>query len=140
MAVHAMNVINGGSHAGNRLACQEFMTLPVGVDSFKDVMIIGAEGYHNLKTCTKARKYGQGACNVGDDEGFASRVQYNEQALDVLIDLAASEFYNDGKYDLDFKNPDNPPEMKKTVPEMIEYYRGWLSKYPPFVSIEAPPL
>merc|ERR1740121_1271532 len=152
MPVPAMNVINGGSHAGNRLACQEFMILPVGASNFMEAMVMGAEVYHNLKSCIK-KKYGQDACNVGDEGGFAPSVQDNDEALDVLMDaikkaghegkvkigtdVAASEFYKDGKYDLDFKNPNSPPEMKKTASEMIEYYKGWLSKYP-FVSIEDP--
>jgi len=152
MPVPAMNVINGGSHAGNRLACQEFMILPVGATNFKEAMIMGAEVYHTLKSCIK-KKYGQDACNVGDEGGFAPSVQDNDEALDVLMeaiqisghegkvkigtDVAASEFFKDGKYDLDFKNPDSPDEMKKTAEEMVEYYKGWLSKYP-FVSIEDP--
>eukprot|EP00443_Scrippsiella_acuminata_P014150 CAMPEP_0115286302 /NCGR_PEP_ID=MMETSP0270-20121206/61874_1 /TAXON_ID=71861 /ORGANISM="Scrippsiella trochoidea, Strain CCMP3099" /LENGTH=863 /DNA_ID=CAMNT_0002703347 /DNA_START=68 /DNA_END=2659 /DNA_ORIENTATION=+ len=152
MPVPAMNVINGGSHAGNRLACQEFMILPVGAKTFKEAMGMGAEVYHNLKSCIK-KKYGQDACNVGDEGGFAPSVQDNDEALDVLMDaieksghagkvkigtdVAASEFYKDGKYDLDFKNPDSAPEMKKTAAEMVEYYKSWLSKYP-FVSIEDP--
>ncbi|CAK0845687.1 unnamed protein product, partial [Prorocentrum cordatum] len=120
-------VINGGSHAGNRLACQEFMILPVGAKSFKEAMIIGAEVYHNLKTVIK-KKYGQDACNVGDEGGFAPNVQDNNEALDVLMeaiekaghtskvkigtDVAASEFYvaETKMYDLDFKNPNSPPE------------------------------
>merc|ERR1711939_825426 len=130
MPVPSFNVINGGSHAGNRLACQEFMILPVGASSFKEAMQIGAEVYHNLKAVTK-KKYGQDACNVGDEGGFAIPVQDNDEALDVLMeainqsghaskvkigtDVAASEFYiPEGKYDLDFKNPNSPPSMKKT--------------------------
>lgn len=154
MPVPSFNVINGGSHAGNRLACQEFMILPVGASTFKEAMIIGAEVYHNLKTCIK-KKYGQDACNVGDEGGFAPNVQDNNEALDVLMeaidksghsgkvkigtDVAASEFYDKDtqKYDLDFKNDKSPPEMKKTAQELIEYYKSWLSKYP-FVSIEDP--
>merc|ERR1719399_420828 len=153
MPVPSFNVINGGSHAGNRLACQEFMILPVGASSFKEGLIIGAEVYHNLKTCIK-KKYGQDACNVGDEGGFAPSVQDNNEALDVLMeaikgsghenkvkigtDVAASEFFTaDGKYDLDFKNPNSPPEMKKTSEEMIAYYQDWIAKYP-FVSIEDP--
>merc|ERR1719401_2340911 len=113
---------------------------------------MGAEVYHTLKSVIK-KKYGQDACNVGDEGGFAPSVQDNNEALDVLMealkksghegkvkigtDVAASEFYKDGKYDLDFKNPDSPPEMKKTAAEMIDYYKSWLSKYP-FVSIEDP--
>merc|ERR1719157_99585 len=60
MPVPSFNVINGGSHAGNRLACQEFMILPVGASSFMDAMCIGAEVYHELKSCIK-KKYGQDA-------------------------------------------------------------------------------
>merc|ERR1712228_962894 len=136
--------INGGSHAGNRLACQEVMIVPTGASSFKDAMIIGAEIYHTLKGVIK-KKYGQDACNVGDEGGFAPSVQDNDEALDILMDaleksghkdkikiatdVAASEFYKDGKYDLDFKNPDSPPGMKKTADEMIAYYKNWLVKY-----------
>merc|ERR1719163_1655357 len=128
MPVPSFNVINGGSHAGNRLACQEFMIMPVGASSFKQAMEIGAEVYHTLKGVIK-KKYGQDACNVGDEGGFAPSVQDNNEALDVLMealeksghkdkvkigtDVAASEFYKDGKYDLDFKNPNSRPEMKK---------------------------
>merc|ERR550514_2214333 len=132
MPVPSFNVINGGSHAGNRLACQEFMILPTGASTFKEAMIIGAEVYHTLKGCIKKR-YGQDACNVGDEGGFAPSVQANEEALEVLMeaieksghkekvkigtDVAASEFYKDGKYDLDFKNEASAPEMKKTGAE-----------------------
>merc|ERR1711985_164208 len=126
MPVPSFNVINGGSHAGNRLACQEFMGLPVGASSFKEAMQIGAEVYHNLKAVTK-KKYGQDACNVGDEGGFAIPVQDNNEALNVLMeaiekaghkdkvklgtDVAATEFYvkDTDKYNLDFKNPDSTP-------------------------------
>jgi enolase len=155
MPVPAFNVINGGSHAGNRLACQEFMILPVGASTFKEAMIIGAEVYHTLKSVIK-KKYGQDACNVGDEGGFAPSVQDNNEALDVLMtaleksghkdkvkigtDVAASEFYNADtkKYDLDFKHPEGSPDsMKKTADEMIEYYKVWMKNYP-LVSIEDP--
>jgi len=154
MPVPALNVINGGSHAGNRLACQEFMILPVGASSFKDAMIIGSEVYHTLKSCIK-KKYGQDACNVGDEGGFAPNVQDNNEALDVLMDaiqksghaakvkigtdVAASEFYSADtkKYDLDFKNPSSPDSMKLTASALSDYYKTWLAKYP-LVSIEDP--
>merc|ERR1719194_247509 len=109
MPVPCLNVINGGTHAGNRLACQEFMIFPVGASSFREGLIIGAEVYHTLKGCIK-KKYGQDACNVGDEGGFAPPLQSNNEALDVLMeaikqsgheakvkigtDVAASEFYN----------------------------------------------
>jgi len=152
MPVPCLNVINGGSHAGNRLACQEFMICPVGASNFRDAMNIGAEVYHTLKGVIK-KKYGQDACNVGDEGGFAPSVQDNNEALDVLMDaikqsgheakvkiatdVAASEFWINGKYDLDFKNKDSPPEMKKTAEELMEIYKEWFAKYP-FVSIEDP--
>merc|ERR1719178_425196 len=85
MPVPSFNVINGGSHAGNRLACQEFMILPVGASSFMEAMCIGAEVYHTLKGCIK-KKYGQDAWNVGDEGGFAPSVQANEEALDILLE------------------------------------------------------
>jgi len=152
MPVPSFNVINGGSHAGNRLACQEFMILPVGASSFKEALCIGCEVYHSLKSCIK-KKYGQDACNVGDEGGFAPSVQDNNEALDVLMDaiaksghkdkvkigtdVAASEFYKDGKYDLDFKNPASKPSDWKTGSEMSSYYQEWFKKYP-FISIEDP--
>merc|ERR1712032_1744030 len=154
MPVPAFNVINGGSHAGNRLACQEFMILPAGASSFKEALVMGCEVYHTLKGVIK-KKYGQDACNVGDEGGFAPSVQDNDEALDILMeaieksghkdkiklatDVAASEFYNaeTKKYDLDFKNPQSPDSMKKSAEELIEYYKVWLSKYP-LVSIEDP--
>jgi enolase len=154
MPVPSFNVINGGSHAGNRLACQEFMILPVGASSFREALIIGAEVYHNLKSVIK-KKYGQDACNVGDEGGFAPSVQDNNEALDVLMDaikksgheakvkigtdVAASEFWipSTQKYDLDFKNPQGADSMKKTGAEMSDYYLEWFKKYP-FVSIEDP--
>merc|ERR1711939_715778 len=152
MPVPCFNVINGGSHAGNRLACQEFMILPVGAKTFKEALITGAEVYHTLKGVVK-KKYGQDACNVGDDGGFAPSVQDNNEALDVLMqaindsghaakvkiatDVAASEFWLNGKYDLDFKNPQSPDSMKLTADQLMDYYKAWFAKYP-FVSIEDP--
>jgi enolase len=154
MPVPSFNVINGGSHAGNRLACQEFMIMPTGATSFKEAMIIGAEVYHTLKSCIK-KKYGQDACNVGDEGGFAPSVQDNNEALDILMqaleqsghkdkikiatDVAASEFYSAETklYDLDFKNPASPADMKKNVDQLIDYYMAWIAKYP-LVSIEDP--
>jgi len=130
------------------------MILPVGASTFREALIIGAEVYHNLKAVIK-KKYGQDACNVGDEGGFAPSVQDNNEALDVLMeaikksgheakvkigtDVAASEFWKPDiqKYDLDFKNPQSAPEMKKTGAELVDYYMDWFKKYP-FVSIEDP--
>lgn len=74
----AFNVINGGSHAGNKLAMQEFMILPVGAESFRDAMRLGAEVYHTLKGVIKD-KYGKDATNVGDEGGFAPNILENSE-------------------------------------------------------------
>ncbi|RIB16317.1 Enolase, C-terminal TIM barrel domain-containing protein [Gigaspora rosea] len=122
LPVPAFNVINGGSHAGNKLAMQEFMILPTGACSFTEAMKIGSEVYHSLKSVIKS-KYGQDATNVGDEGGFAPNIQDNKEGLELLketvkkagytdkvkiaMDVAASEFYKDCSCDLDFKNPNS---------------------------------
>merc|ERR1719238_2317637 len=153
MPVPAFNVINGGSHVGNGLACQEFMILPVGATSFREALQLGTEVYHNLKAVIK-EKYGQDACNVGDEGGFAPNIGSNKEGLDLVnqaiekagysgkvklgTDVAASEFYTEDKmYDLDFKTTPNDGSMKKSGDEMIAYYKNWIASYP-FVSIEDP--
>ena len=78
-----LNVINGGVHAGNELAFQEFMIMPVGASSFKEAMMMATETYAQLKTLIKA-KYGLGAANVGDEGGFAPPLNSADQALDLL--------------------------------------------------------
>uniref|UniRef100_A0A3B3BHY6 phosphopyruvate hydratase n=1 Tax=Oryzias melastigma TaxID=30732 RepID=A0A3B3BHY6_ORYME len=149
--LQAFNVINGGSHAGNKLAMQEFMILPIGASTFKDAMRIGAEVYHNLKNVIK-KKYGQDATNVGDEGGFAPNILENKEALELLneaiakagyteevvigMDVAASEFYRDGKYDLDFKSPDDPSRYI-TPDELADLYKSFIKDYP-VVSIEDP--
>ena len=145
-------MINGGSHAGNTLAMQEFMIAPVGAKNFAEAMRMGSEVYHTLKKVIKA-KYGQDATNVGDEGGFAPNVSSGEEALDLLVqaiekagytgkvkialDVAASEFFKDGKYDLDFKNAasDGSAEIDGTT--LADKYAGWVEKYP-IVSIEDP--
>ena len=86
LPVPSFNIINGGSHAGNALAMQEFMILPVGASSFTEAMRMGCEVYHHLKSLIK-EKYGQDACNVGDEGGFAPNIQSNEEGLN-LVNLA----------------------------------------------------
>uniref|UniRef100_A0A8C9ER37 phosphopyruvate hydratase n=1 Tax=Pavo cristatus TaxID=9049 RepID=A0A8C9ER37_PAVCR len=144
LPVPAFNVINGGSHAGNKLAMQEFMILPVGAESFRDAMRIGAEVYHNLKSVIK-EKYGKDATNVGDEGGFAPNILENSEALELLkeaidkagytdkivigMDVAASEFYRDGKYDLDFKSPDDPSRYI-SADELGDLYQSFVRDYP----------
>nr|XP_030144992.3 alpha-enolase isoform X2 [Taeniopygia guttata] len=151
LPVPAFNVINGGSHAGNKLAMQEFMILPVGAESFRDAMRVGAEVYHNLKNVIK-EKYGKDATNVGDEGGFAPNILENKEALELLktaiakagytdkvvigMDVAASEFYRDGKYDLDFKSPDDPSRYI-SPDQLADLYKGFVKNYP-VVSIEDP--
>jgi len=83
LPVPAFNVINGGSHAGNKLAMQEFMILPTGASSFSEAMRMGSEVYHHLKAVIKG-KYGQDATNVGDEGGFAPNIQDNREGLELL--------------------------------------------------------
>ncbi|XP_054638862.1 gamma-enolase-like isoform X1 [Dunckerocampus dactyliophorus] len=82
LPVPAFNVINGGSHAGNRLAMQEFMVLPVGAESFREALRIGAELYQTLRSVIK-EKYGQDATNVGDEGGFAPNIQENSEVVSI---------------------------------------------------------
>jgi len=151
LPVPAFNVINGGSHAGNKLAMQEFMILPVGAKNFKEAMKMGSEIYHHLKGVIK-KKYGQDACNVGDEGGFAPNILENKEALELIklaiekagyteeikigMDVAASEFCKDGpKYDLDFKNPNSDPKAWLTGSQLESLYQDFIANYP-IVSIE----
>ncbi|GAA5884730.1 hypothetical protein JCM6882_005369 [Rhodosporidiobolus microsporus] len=152
LPVPAMNVINGGSHAGNALAFQEFMLLPTGAKDFDEAMQMGTETYHTLKNVIK-KKYGIDATNVGDEGGFAPNVQGAEESLEILteaiskagytgkvqigLDVASSEFYKDGKYDLDFKNPNSDASKWLTGKELADVYNSLVEKYD-IVSIEDP--
>ncbi|CAJ0574508.1 unnamed protein product, partial [Mesorhabditis spiculigera] len=150
LPVPAFNVINGGSHAGNKLAMQEFMILPVGAQTFAEAMRMGSEVYHHLKAEIKQR-YGLDATAVGDEGGFAPNIQDNREGLDLLksaiekagytgkikigMDVAASEFFKDGKYDLDFKNPKSDPAKWISGDELADLYHSFIKEYP-VVSIE----
>mmetsp|Transcript_11913 Transcript_11913/g.19264 ORF Transcript_11913/g.19264 Transcript_11913/m.19264 type:complete len:436 (+) Transcript_11913:89-1396(+) len=154
LPVPAFNVINGGSHAGNRLAMQEFMILPVGAPNFREALRIGAEVYHNLKAVIK-EKYGQDATNVGDEGGFAPNIQSNREGLELLVkaiekaghtgivkigmDVAASEFYKEEtkKYDLDFKSKNGSDADKLSGDQMIDLYKSFVNDFP-VISIEDP--
>ncbi|KAL5013372.1 hypothetical protein ScPMuIL_007642 [Solemya velum] len=152
LPVPSFNVINGGSHAGNKLAMQEFMILPTGASSFKEAMKMGSEIYHHLKSVIKA-KYGQDACNVGDEGGFAPNIQDNQEGLELLkvaiakagytdkiqigMDVAASEFCKEKKYDLDFKNPNSKPADWISSDKLTDIYKGFIKDYP-VISIEDP--
>ncbi|KAM3548816.1 hypothetical protein ARSEF4850_009200 [Beauveria asiatica] len=154
LPVPFMNVLNGGSHAGGRLAFQEFMIVPSEAASFTEAMRQGAEVYQKLKSLAK-KKYGQSAGNVGDEGGVAPDIQTADEALDLIVesieqagytgkikiamDVASSEFYKveEKKYDLDFKNPESDPTQWLTYEQLATLYGDLCKKYP-IVSIEDP--
>jgi len=154
LPVPFMNVLNGGSHAGGRLAFQEFMIVPSAAPSFSEAMRQGSEVYQTLKSLAK-KKYGQSAGNVGDEGGVAPDIQTADEApsliteaiekagytgkVHIAMDVASSEFYNEKekKYDLDFKNPDSDPSKWVTYEQLADQYKTLASKYP-IVSIEDP--
>lgn len=154
LPVPSLNVINGGSHAGNKLAMQEFMILPVGATSFREAMKMGAETYQYLKKVIK-KKYGLDATSVGDEGGFAPNIQDNTEGLKLLeeaiamagytgkiklgMDVAASEFWKDDKkvYDLDFKNPNNDGSQCLSGEALGDMYKDFCANFP-MVSIEDP--
>ncbi|MCD4739922.1 phosphopyruvate hydratase [archaeon] len=137
------NVINGGAHAGNKLAVQEFMIVPK-TTKFKQSMKIGVEVYHTLEKLVE-KKYGKSASNVGDEGGFAPMINKTEDALKMLMkalktrgydkkvfismDVAASEFYKGRQYHIDGK--------KLNKEKMIKYYEDLIKKYP-IINIEDP--
>ncbi|MCJ1450088.1 hypothetical protein MMC28_000417 [Mycoblastus sanguinarius] len=154
LPVPFMNVLNGGSHAGGRLAFQEFMIVPDTAPSFSEAMRQGSEVYQQLKSLAK-KKYGQSAGNVGDEGGVAPDIETAEEALELItdaiekagykgkvkiaMDVASSEFYKGEvkKYDLDFKNPESDKSKWITYDELADMYKELASKYP-IVSIEDP--
>jgi len=154
LPVPAFNVINGGKHAGNRLAMQEFMILPTGAKTFREACQIGCEVYQSLKKVIQS-KYGMDATNVGDEGGFAPSIQDNIEGVKLLIeaiekaghkgkveigmDCAASEFYIAAEqvYDLDFKNPKHDKSKQLKPSGLISLYEQLATSYP-IVSIEDP--
>jgi len=158
LPVPFFNIINGGEHAGNSLAFQEFMIAPVGAASFSDAMRAGAESYHALKAVIKA-KYGQDSVNVGDEGGFAPNIADAKEGLDLVVaavkkagyegvvkiamDVAASEFVvgdlpnADPSYDLKKKVAGNDGSGVLTGAALQAYYESLVAAYP-IVSIEDP--
>ncbi|SPP79361.1 blast:Enolase [Drosophila guanche] len=152
LPVPAFNVINGGSHAGNKLAMQEFMILPTGATTFTEAMKMGSDVYHHLKNVIKA-KFGLDATAVGDEGGFAPNIQSNKEALvlitdaiakagytgkiEIGMDVAASEFFKDGLYDLDFKNPQSDKAQWLTPDKLANLYQEFIKEFP-ITSIEDP--
>lgn len=155
LPVPCFNVINGGEHAGNKLAFQEFFVIPTGAETFSESMAIGCEVFHNLKSVIK-KKFGGDATLIGDEGGFAPPCDVTS-GLDMLmeaaekaghldkvtvgLDVASSEFKVAGKdaYDLDFKTTgaDKDTSMTLSGDEMIAFYKDIIDKYP-IVTIEDP--
>merc|ERR1719499_2965604 len=155
LPVPCFNVVNGGSHAGNKLAFQEYFIIPVGADTFKEAIRIGAECYHTLKGVIK-KKFGGDATLIGDEGGFAppcdarggvelimeaiEKAGYKDKCM-VGTDVAASEFKVDGQdcYDLGTWYPDSEktPELKMTSAQLGDFY-GKLCKDFPIITIEDP--
>jgi len=131
---------------------QEFMILPTGASSFSEAMRMGSETYHHLKAVIKSR-FGLDATSVGDEGGFAPNILDNAEALKLIteaiakagytgkieigMDVAASEFCKNKKYDLDFKNPNSKPEDYLEPSKLLEVYKGFVKDFP-IVSIEDP--
>ena len=143
LPVPMMNIINGGAHADNNIDFQEFMIAPVGAESFHHALQMGAEVFHSLKSILKSKGL---ATSVGDEGGFAPNLQSNSEGVEVIIDaiekagystnqvkicldVASSEFYEDGIYKLKGENK----EFNSS--EMTEFLKDWVNKYP-IISIE----
>ena len=137
-----MNILNGGSHADNNVDIQEFMIIPTGAPDFREGLRWGAEVFHNLKSILKAKGL---VTSVGDEGGFAPNLGSNEEALQVImeaiekagytgkislaLDVASSEFFKDGVYDLAGEG------RKLNADQLVALYQDWASKYP-IISIE----
>lgn len=145
LPVPTMNVLNGGKHAGNELAIQEFMIQPKGAETFYEALQIGAEIYQTLGKLLE-KKYGRSSTNVGYEGGYAPKMSESTEALDSLVqaieeagytesevtiglDAAATEFYEDEFYTIDGK--------KLAAPELLDYYVELVNSYP-ILSIEDP--
>lgn len=144
LPVPMMNIINGGKHAYNSTDIQEFMIMPLGAPTFREALRYGVETFHALKKILTSKNL---STSVGDEGGFAPSLPSNEAAMEIIleaiekagykagedisiaIDSAASEFYEEGKYNLAIEG------KKLTSAEMIEFYENLVRKYP-IVSIE----
>ena len=144
LPVPMMNILNGGSHADSNVDIQEFMIAPIGAETFAEALRMGAEVYHCLKSVLKDKGLATG---LGDEGGFAPNLESNAEALDLILvaiekagykpgkdvalalDVASSEFYENGKYNFEGEARD--------AAYMEKYYEELIEKYP-IVSIEDP--
>ena len=141
--VPMMNLLNGGRHSDAPVAFQEFMIRPIGADSIRQAVQMGAEVFYALKSVLKKRGYGTG---VGDEGGFAPALNGTEEALDILVqaikaagytpgtditlalDCAASEYHRDGVYD--YTLFEGPNGHKRTSKEQVDYLERLIEMYP----------
>jgi len=146
LPVPMMNILNGGSHADNRIDFQEFMVMPFGATSFSEGLRWGTEVFHHLKSVLKKRGL---STNVGDEGGFAPNLNSNEEAIQLVLeaiekagftpgddmfiamDAAATEFYNSATGMYEFESTGD----HLSASEMVSYWETWRKKYP-IVSIE----
>ena len=146
LPIPMMNILNGGSHADNKIDIQEFMVMPVGARSFSEGLRMGTEVFHHLKEVLKSKGH---STNVGDEGGFAPNLGSNEEAIEtvlmaiekagfkpgddmhIALDAASSEFYNAESKMYEFESTG----VKKTSSEMVSYWKDWTNKYP-ILSIE----
>ena len=144
MPVPMMNLINGGAHANNNINMQEFMIIPLGMQSFREAVRCGAEIFNTLKKLINEKNM---PTTVGDEGGFAPNLDSNEAALQLMVqaidqagyqpgtdvaiglDCASSEFYQDGKYHLPSDG------LSLTSAQFADYLATWVDKYP-IISIE----
>lgn len=146
LPIPMMNILNGGSHADNKIDIQEFMIMPVGADTFSEALRMGVEVFHNLKAVLKEKGH---STNVGDEGGFAPNLNSNEEAIEyvlkaiekagykpgedvyIALDPASSEFFDTEKkiYKLDSVGKELTPD------QMVDYWVEWVNKYP-ILSIE----
>lgn len=143
LPVPMMNIINGGAHADNNVDIQEFMIVPVGACNFQEALRMGAETFHALKAVLKGKGL---ATSVGDEGGFAPNLSSNEEAVEIILtaienagystndikialDVASSEFYKNGKYELEGEGKSFSKE------EMVAFLKDLADKYP-IISIE----
>ena len=147
LPVPMMNILNGGSHADNKIDFQEFMVIPLKADTFSESLRMGTEIFHNLKKVLHDKGL---LTNVGDEGGFAPNIASNEEAIEVVLmaiekagfkpgedvfiamDAASSEFYDAKSNSYIFKKSDG---KKLSSAEMVDYWASWAKKYP-IISIE----
>ena len=147
LPVPMMNILNGGSHADNKIDFQEFMVMPLKADTFSESLRMGTEIFHNLKKVLHDKGL---STNVGDEGGFAPNIASNEEAIEVVLmaiekagfkpgedvfiamDAASSEFYDAKSNSYIFKKSDG---KKLSSAEMVDYWASWAKKYP-IISIE----